>query len=207
MVRLYDELKTPSSHFTAFEWTLFASAHFQSRGTESSVLAWCISLCIFVWHQRVSVSRPRHACNSSFISSQKEVRHILINYKGDAAGRSDAYHIGDDSFVKTNGAFVPGEKVTKQWPWTKQPHLETRTQTAREQISITPPCPSDDINNSFVSIVLVLQASSHHLIRVRCGHSKYFGQRSHHDIFQCILFRQRQGSMREWEMSTAEKEN
>lgn len=45
----------------------------------------------------------------SFILSQKEGRHILINDEGDAAGGSDTNHVGDDAFVETNGAFVPAE--------------------------------------------------------------------------------------------------
>lgn len=44
-----------------------------------------------------------------------------------------------------------------------------------EKISIIPPCPTDDINNSTVGVVLVLQAGPHYLIRVRRGHGKYFG--------------------------------
>lgn len=40
----------------------------------------------------------------------EEARHILINYKGDTAGRSDTDQVGDDAFVETNGAFVPAEK-------------------------------------------------------------------------------------------------
>lgn len=35
--------------------------------------------------------------------------------------------------------------------------------------------------------MLVLQASSHHLIRVSCDHSKYLWQCCHCDIFQCVL--------------------
>lgn len=41
--------------------------------------------------------------------SHKEARHILINHEGDAAGGSDADHVGDDAFVETEGAFVPVE--------------------------------------------------------------------------------------------------
>lgn len=50
---------------------------------------------------------------SSFTLSQKEVRHILVNYKGDAAGRSDANHVGDDAFVEASGAFIPAGKEKK----------------------------------------------------------------------------------------------
>lgn len=39
--------------------------------------------------------------------SQKEARHILINHKSDAAGGSDADHVGDDAFVETSSAFIP----------------------------------------------------------------------------------------------------
>lgn len=45
--------------------------------------------------------------------SHKVARHILVNYKGDAAGRSDPDHVGDDAFVKADGAFVPAEKGKK----------------------------------------------------------------------------------------------
>ena len=45
--------------------------------------------------------------------SHKVPRHILINHKGDAAGRSDADQVGDDAFVKADGAFVPVEKGGK----------------------------------------------------------------------------------------------
>lgn len=45
--------------------------------------------------------------------AQKEARHILINYKSDAAGRGDTNQVGDDTFVETNGAFVPAERGEK----------------------------------------------------------------------------------------------
>lgn len=38
-----------------------------------------------------------------------------------------------------------------------------------------PPRPADDIQHAVVAVVLVLQASSHHLVRVRRGHGEYFG--------------------------------
>lgn len=128
-------------------------------------------------HQRVSVSMPFFSASCTLL--QKEARHILINYKGDAAGGSDTNHVGYDAFVEASGAFIPADKGKKM---TQNGHyfvLETETRVTCSAPFLTgsvslPPCPSDDIKNSIVSIVLVLQASSHHLIRVCCDHSKYF---------------------------------
>lgn len=47
---------------------------------------------------------------ASFILSQEEARHVLIDYKGEAAGGCDTDQVGDDAFVETNGAFVPAEQ-------------------------------------------------------------------------------------------------
>lgn len=49
---------------------------------------------------------PENSC----ALSEKEARHILINYKRDAAGGSDPKHIGDDAFVETGDAFIPTVK-------------------------------------------------------------------------------------------------
>lgn len=42
--------------------------------------------------------------------SQEETRHILVNHESDAAGGSDADHVGDDAFVEAGGAFVPASR-------------------------------------------------------------------------------------------------
>lgn len=47
---------------------------------------------------------------NSHALSEKEARHILINYKRDAAGGSDPKHVGDDAFVETGDAFIPTER-------------------------------------------------------------------------------------------------
>lgn len=107
-----------SIHFQC-KWMLLTSAHSQLHCAESSVSVRCFSLCVAERHQSVSVSSQSPQLSTpclqaSFILSQKEARHILINYKGDAAGGSDANQVGDDAFVETNGAFVPAEKGRKK---------------------------------------------------------------------------------------------
>lgn len=41
------------------------------------------------------------------------MRHVLVNYEGDAAGGGDTDHVGDDSFVEAGGAFIPAERGKK----------------------------------------------------------------------------------------------
>ena len=62
-----------------------------------------------------------------------------------------------------------------------------REVSVQQQYDKVPPRPSDDIHDSVVFIVLVLQTRAHHLVRVRGRHGKDFGQRRHRNIFQCHL--------------------
>lgn len=60
-------------------------------------------------------------CQASFALAQQEARHILINYKGDTAGRSDTDQVGGNAFVETHSTFVPGEKLEKLLPHCDNP--------------------------------------------------------------------------------------
>lgn len=123
------------------------------------------------------------AFKTSFILPEKKVRHVLVNHEGDATRWGDADQVGDDAFVETKGTFIPEETSGKMLSINHTRHSNCAQNLRRgrharshcEWIGVLPPCPSHDVNNSIVSIVLVLQASSHHLIWVCCGHGKYFG--------------------------------
>lgn len=49
------------------------------------------------------------AAANSFVMSQKDLGHVLVDYKCDTAGRSDPDDVGNDAFVETSGSFVPEE--------------------------------------------------------------------------------------------------
>lgn len=46
---------------------------------------------------------------NSFVMSQKDLRHVLVDDKRDTAGRSDPDDVGNYAFVETRGSFVPEE--------------------------------------------------------------------------------------------------
>lgn len=134
--------------------------HHRSRSSQMRVLSEADALWLD-WHQS--------AAENSFVLSQKDHRDVLVYYKSDTAGRSDPDKVGNDAFVETSGSFVPEEKK-------KRFRMDGSVSTScLSRPSTAPPRPSDDIQHATVTIVLVLQASSHHLVRVCCGHSKYFG--------------------------------
>lgn len=91
------------------------SAHFHDLWAESSVSVRCffspLSLKEAVWQLRLFFT-------ASLTLSQEETRHILVNHESDAAGGSDADHVGDDAFVEAGGAFVPasrgGRRMTQE---------------------------------------------------------------------------------------------
>lgn len=66
-------------------------------------------------------------------------------------------------------------------------------QKAYGVILVSPPRPADDVDHAVVTRVLVLQASSDHLVRVCSGHGEDFGQSRHCNVFKRILQRGKKG--------------
>lgn len=64
-------------------------------------------------------------------------------------------------------------------------------QKAYGVILVSPPCPADDVNHAVVTRVLILQASSDHLVWVCSGHGEDFGQSRHCNVFKWILQREK----------------
>lgn len=58
----------------------------------------------------------------------------------------------------------------------------------RAQIGVVPPRPPDDVEHPAVGVVLVLQASSHHLVGVGRDHGEDLRQRRHRDVLQRVLW-------------------
>lgn len=86
------------------------SAHFHDLRVESLVL-------FFFILPEGSRLAAASLFTASLTLSKKETRHILVNHESDAAGGSDADHVGDYAFVEAGGAFVPageGEDMTQE---------------------------------------------------------------------------------------------
>lgn len=77
----------------------------------------CARLSLLLLAQGSRLAACVALVTASLTLPQQETRHVLVNHKSDAAGGSDADHVGDDAFVEAGGTFVPArvrEDVTHQ---------------------------------------------------------------------------------------------
>lgn len=98
--------KWAKHHVGSFSWSPELKVQFQSGEL----------LSFFLLPEGKCLAAPS-LFTASLTLSQEETRHILVNHKSDAAGGSDADHVGNDAFVEAGGAFIPArgeEDITQE---------------------------------------------------------------------------------------------